>query len=41
MNGDERCSNCIYWLHGKCLMTGQMKRDSVCVCGQFKKREER
>ena len=38
MNGQDRCSNCIYWQCRVCAMTGQVKNDSVCNCGQFKPR---
>lgn len=40
-NQDERCSNCVYWQFRKCIMTGQIKNDSICICGQFKKRDEK
>lgn len=40
MDRDERCSNCIYWQHRECRITGEVKNDSICTCGQFKKREE-
>ena len=41
MQGNERCSNCRYWQGRKCMMTGQLKNDGICTCGQFKPREER
>ena len=40
MDRDERCSNCIYWQHRKCVITGEIKNDSVCTCGQFEQRKE-
>ena len=40
MNSNEKCSNCVYWEHRKCTMTGETKNDSICICGQFKQREE-
>lgn len=42
MTGTERCSNCIiYWQNRKCIMTGQIKNDSICTCGQFKSLKEK
>lgn len=38
MSVDERCSNCVYWQNRKCGMTGQVKNDGICTCGQFKRR---
>lgn len=38
MDGQDRCSNCVYWQHRTCVMTGQTKNDSICNCGQFKPR---
>ncbi len=40
MSDNERCSNCVYWQFRECIITGQVKNDSLCNCGQFKKREE-
>lgn len=40
MNGNERCSNCVYWKNRKCTITGQTKNDSICTCGQFKSLKE-
>jgi hypothetical protein len=40
MNNNERCSNCVYWKLRKCTMTGEIKNDGICTCGQFKQREE-
>lgn len=40
MDANERCSNCVYWQFRKCTVTGQVKNDSICNCGQFKKRDE-
>ena len=41
MDGQNRCSNCIYWVHRTCVVTGQTKNDSLCTCGQFKPRTEK
>lgn len=38
MNQNNRCSMCIYWQHRKCTMTGEIKNDSICTCGQFSPR---
>ncbi len=38
MNGNERCSNCVYWQNRTCIMTGQIKNDGIWTCGQFKQR---
>lgn len=38
MDRNERCSNCIYWQHRKCAVTGEIKNDSICTCGQFEQR---
>lgn len=40
MNNMERCSNCVYWQHRKCMITNEIKNDSVCICGQFKERDK-
>lgn len=40
MNGNERCSNCVYWKNRECTMTGQIKNDGICTCGQFKPLKE-
>jgi len=40
MNDTQRCSKCVHWLHRKCLVTGQIKNDSICICGQFEQRKE-
>lgn len=37
-NKEERCSNCIHWVHRKCSATGQVKNDGICTCGCFKPR---
>lgn len=37
----EICGNCVYWIHIKCTMTGEIKNGySICTCGQFQKRKE-
>lgn len=36
MDRDQRCSNCAYWKGRKCIVTGTIKNDSICTCGQFK-----
>lgn len=38
MDYNERCSRCIYWKHRKCEITGEIKNDSICICGQFKEK---
>lgn len=40
MNENERCRNCIYWQQRTCMVTGNIKNDGVCTCGQFKQRKE-
>jgi len=40
-NPEHRCSKCIYWKNRECVMIHQVKNDSICICGQFKKREEK
>ncbi len=40
MSADERCSNCVYWQNRKCTVTGQVRNDGICTCGEFKKRRE-
>ena len=40
MDLNERCSRCKYWEHGKCIMTGEFKNDSICTCGQFSQHKE-
>ena len=40
MSVEKRCSNCVYWKHRKCAVTNEVKNDSICICGQFKQREE-
>lgn len=39
MSQSERCSNCAYWEHRKCIVTGEIKNDGICTCGQFKERK--
>lgn len=39
MGSQNRCSNCVYWQYRKCIMTGQIKNDGICTCGQFKERK--
>lgn len=37
---EKKCSNCRYWQHGKCTVTGEVKHDGVCTCGRFQERKE-
>ena len=37
-NQAECCSNCVYWVHRECSVTGQVKNDGSCNCGCFKPR---
>lgn len=36
----KRCCNCVYWKLRKCMITGEIKNDGICVCGQFIRRKE-
>lgn len=40
MNKEKRCINCAYWQHRKCVITGEIKNNSYCTCGQFREKEE-
>jgi len=40
MNSNKKCSNCVYWQQRECKVTGQIKNDGICNCGQFKERQE-
>lgn len=40
MEREERCSNCKYWKFGKCIIIDEYKKDSICICGEFKKKDE-
>ncbi len=38
MNHQERCGRCVYWQFRKCIITGEIKNDKLCTCGQFRER---